>query len=553
MTVSVCRWDEDESVVSGPATVHRYILHYFLEDGTIEMRELADIKGGNYFEGRFPVMIRRQKVFKGGSTPSLSVDRIGGDRAVAAAATRPRSARRVNGGGASSGIGSGGSLFSDRGGAGGRGSGDDLGDDLGETLSPLDLIVGRQVLLMKRPMVVCGWDETTHVWWETLTGTNMRGLQGDLEDFQRCIHPGQSQPRPPNKPKSSFYEGPPQRTGTLRERFFKASENSGKTLRFLAKATQDTKTTSTRDNVFIIRFYPEDDALSVYTSHNLGKNAGGLYRGVYLARCHDMVNEATGEPFKARDFHIGSVAKLPSVSLEIVDVDDFSRHYLARETSSSDSHWQTAPMWSRLLALATASGAEVTESAEARANVGAHKHVGFHPSDGDGAGAAEESLQPSDNGALEKGSSHENHAARGGGGGGGAAATVPAPSALGPTCVLGGPPDDARGEVDCDHGGGGRAATESAVVKAGVVSDEINPAAWSSDHGGGQRLSVGGCSFPAVVVEGEGATPATNGGGPHSQATAGEEPGAEAANGGPQKRLERQLDLRGVVLDAHEV
>lgn len=27
------------------------------------------------------------------------------------------------------------------------------------------------------------------------------------------------------------------------------------------------QTTSTRDNVFIIRFYPEDDALSVYTTY----------------------------------------------------------------------------------------------------------------------------------------------------------------------------------------------------------------------------------------------------------------------------------------------
>lgn len=402
----------------------------------------------------------------------------------------------------------------------------------------------------------------------------------------------------------------------------------------------------------------------------------------------------------------------------------------------------------------------MTESAEARATAGAHKHVGFHPfspdestafegTDGDGAGAAEESLQPSDNNALEEGFSHENHAARGGA----AAATVPAASALGSknassssrdnhdedsgrssaifarlwaevigdyyyydddddacaafppgdchnstpgggagenrmavkknsavssssssspqqsrasspsflssssknhrqqsldpwerlvaalredrgvdvsrvltahehtllrrevadwlhrargdpgrggggrgaaaaadgqgkgmaarlaaaataalnmkdmaapaavavaatprqTRVVGGPRDDARGEVGCDDGGGGRAATESAVVKAGVVPDEINPAAWSSDHGSGQRLSVGGFSFPAVVVEGEGATPATNGRSRHLRATAGEGPGAGAANGGPQKRLERQLDLRGVVLDAHEV
>ena len=49
----------------------------------------------------------------------------------------------------------------------------------------------------------------------------MRAMQGDLEDFQRCVRPAQGQPRRPNKPKPSFYEGPPQRSGTVQERFFK--------------------------------------------------------------------------------------------------------------------------------------------------------------------------------------------------------------------------------------------------------------------------------------------------------------------------------------------
>lgn len=31
-----------------------------------------------------------------------------------------------------------------------------------------------------------------------------------------------------------------------------------------------------------------------------------------------MINEGTGEPFKATDFHIGFVVKLPSVSLEVI-------------------------------------------------------------------------------------------------------------------------------------------------------------------------------------------------------------------------------------------
>lgn len=52
-------------------------------------------------------------------------------------------------------------------------------------------------------------------------------------------------------------------------------------------------------------------------SHNLGTNAGGLFKGVYLSRTRDLVNKDTGEPFKARDFYVGTVAKLPSVSLEV--------------------------------------------------------------------------------------------------------------------------------------------------------------------------------------------------------------------------------------------
>ena len=39
-----------------------------------------------------------------------------------------------------------------------------------------------------------------------------------------------------------------------------------------------------------------------------------------------------------------------------MDVDDFSRRYLAQETPLSDSKWQTAPIWTKLLSLATSGG-----------------------------------------------------------------------------------------------------------------------------------------------------------------------------------------------------
>lgn len=110
-------------------------------------------------------MIRRQKLFKYGASPSLSIDCIGADRAT------PRSAR-FNGVG--EGV-TGGGERSVRcvSGSGVVGTGTETvsGEEgAGEPLTPHDMLVGQTVFLLKHPMVVCGWDETAHVWWESTTG-----------------------------------------------------------------------------------------------------------------------------------------------------------------------------------------------------------------------------------------------------------------------------------------------------------------------------------------------------------------------------------------------
>lgn len=73
--------------------------------------------------------------------------------------------------------------------------------------------------------------------------------------------------------------------------------------------------------------------------------------------------------------------------LQIVDVDDFSRHYLAQETPSSDCQWQTAPIWARVLSLATSGGTGAGVGAElvaptATAGGGTQKSVTFDGGDG---------------------------------------------------------------------------------------------------------------------------------------------------------------------------
>ncbi|CAM9470914.1 unnamed protein product, partial [Laminaria digitata] len=537
------RWDD---TARADGTVHRYILHFFLEDGTVEMRELADAGGGHHFEGRFPVVIGRQKIFKGGKSRSLSVDRIGGDRAT------PRSARTT-----ASGV---------------RTAEDPRGGDVEEPLTPPDMVVGQTLVLMKRRMLVCGWDEAAHVWWENANGTSMRGRQVDMQEFQRCVRPSRSQPRPPNKTKSSFCEGPPNRPGTARGRFFKASENSGKTLRFLAKATSDTQTPSTSVNVFIIRFYPEDDTLSVYTSHNLGNNSGGLQKGVYLARRGDMINKDTGQPFKAGDFHIGFVASLPSVSLEVIDVDDFSRHHLVRGSPPACPEWQTSPMWQKLLNIAKrawSSGGH-DSTATAGSGPGTQKHAArvvshspgkkvtfFGNGNGNNGGAHPDS--PDDGGGGSGGGGGDSLYGRGGHDGGGGDAAVA--NDMDTRISLGGAPRSPQKHppsISSSPGCSPPSPWERLVLA--LLRRGVNVSLTAAKNNASRNVSYGGFEYPWVVAAG-GPSPSVVVGNHQENELESRQtiPAEMAASGvvgtGVNKAasLDTPLDLRKVALEAHDL
>lgn len=84
-------------------------------------------------------------------TPSLSVDRIGSTTCLSAAGSNTMGGRCTAAAAAAA------------------------REQDESTLSPHDLRVGQTVILMKRSMVVSGWDETAHVWWENMTGE--RGLK----------------------------------------------------------------------------------------------------------------------------------------------------------------------------------------------------------------------------------------------------------------------------------------------------------------------------------------------------------------------------------------
>lgn len=126
-------------------------------------------------------------------------------------------------------------------------------------------------------------------------------------------------------------------------------------------------------------------------------------------------------------------------------------------------------------------------------------------------------------------------------------------------------PERPRGVAASQDGarGGGESAVESTATAAAAAAEE--------GHRGGipnasrRHLPVAAVQFPMVVVEGGPSSTAERSG--HGLNTgdaasrvptaatggAGEGTGARTATSRPQKSLDRQLDLLGVALDAHEV
>lgn len=65
---------------------------------------------------------------------------------------------------------------------------------------------------------------------------------------------------------------------------------------------------------------------------------------------------------------------------QIIDVDDFTRHYLAMETPPSDRRWQTAHMWAKLLNAVTAGAGTGASAADTSAKAGGRTQNHISPS-----------------------------------------------------------------------------------------------------------------------------------------------------------------------------
>jgi hypothetical protein len=105
--------------------------------------------------------------------------------------------------------------------------------------------------------------------------------------------------------------------------FFKAVDNEGKILRFTAKF--NTRVPEDLDRRFIISFFLSDDSVSIYEPAQ--KNSG-IVEGKFLERSKYKNADRPGEFITPTDLGIGGDVKINGYSFRVLSCDDFTQKYL---------------------------------------------------------------------------------------------------------------------------------------------------------------------------------------------------------------------------------
>ncbi|EGD80907.1 hypothetical protein PTSG_01492 [Salpingoeca rosetta] len=282
-----CLWDDSDSEFGEK----RYlVLHYFLADDTLEIREVQQPNSGRDGPG---VFLRRQKLPK---------DHHGQTKVPGAVTSRTL----LN-------------VFAPSG-LQGRHILDSLHTGSGESAhyTDKDLEIGAEINVYGRTVLLCDCDDFTKAYYKEKYG---------MDHFEP-IHveePEDEIPRMPTPPHTGFGTEedslvsvnhlilkPPKR------QFKKWFEEGSRSLQF--KARMDTDNPVDMDREFAITFYLADDTLAIFESR---KRNSGIAGGKFLERCQLKV-PGTSRAYGVEDFRLGAVIEANKHRFLLTDASDFT-------------------------------------------------------------------------------------------------------------------------------------------------------------------------------------------------------------------------------------
>ncbi|NXD79381.1 EFHC2 protein, partial [Halcyon senegalensis] len=310
-----CVWDDPESMFRDPREL---VLHYYLSDDTIDIKEIIPVNSGR---DRVPLFLRRDKLPKYAPTGLYQPGTI--------------TSRTVL------------NVFGKLAGNKGRYILDNrkTGAVHQEFYRDSDLKIGAVINVWGRKIILCDCDEFTKEYYRTKYG---------MEDFT----PVSYKAPPPPKTEKTFppYTGfgseedslcscmglllkPPQKDfKKLMEKDRSGMESN--ILRFLAKLVTDSPID--KDRKFIISYFLSDDTISVFehTQQNTGILGGKfLERGRIKKPGQELFKSEPSEYFKAQNLFVGARVCFHGHNFVLVDADEYTFNYMekhANEFSMAD-------------------------------------------------------------------------------------------------------------------------------------------------------------------------------------------------------------------------
>lgn len=266
-----CAWDDRGSMFG---SLHKYKLHYYLEDDTVEVVNVHEDNSG---EDRFGKLLGRSRLPK---KP---------DVALPAAA----------------------------------GAMEEAGPESGDIVSWRDLRVGTTVSVFGRALRLLDCDAFTRAWY-----SQRHSPQPPAEELREDV-PELPRPEIPAYTPGTFGSEADSLASCLslnprppRRDLHKLVENDGKSLRFMARFKHPLR--GEEDREFVISFFLADDTVSIFEPQR--RNSGRV-GGQFLKR--SCQKRSDGSSFTEADFFVGACVFLVGFDFVLTDVDDYSLKYMA--------------------------------------------------------------------------------------------------------------------------------------------------------------------------------------------------------------------------------
>ena len=275
------QWDDDKMY----GEKKPYIVHFYLADDTVEVNEIQTANNGR---DPFPTLLKRGRLPKDWQSGIPNVAKLGATH-----------------------------------------------DELTQSYYGVqDFRIGNTINVYGRLLLLCSMDRFTQKYYidnfalteDDLQPIHMADVESEIEKPQPPPYTGYGTEEDSMGSYLFLVPRVPKIDYKRREAY------DGVHLRFLSKFAAPSGAKVDRDRRFILTLYVSTEQLSIF--ERLERNSGFL-GGKFLEKSK-LKNPRTGRSYEWRDFHVGGRVRVNEYEFEVVEADEYSRKWMARQAQEEE-------------------------------------------------------------------------------------------------------------------------------------------------------------------------------------------------------------------------